>query len=150
MKYIKEKVAFIEGLAEGLELDVTTKEGKVLDRIIEVLGDITDALDGLVEAQDDLEDYAEMIDDDLTDLEEFILDEDNWDDDDDTYDFSDDDDDYYEVVCPKCGSVYITDFESFEDDEVFCPDCGEQFHLEEKVVNELTQEETCQCGQHHE
>ena len=112
MKYIREKVAFIEGLVEGLELDLTTKEGKVLDRIIDVLGDMTDALEGLAEAQDELEDYAEMIDDDLTELEEFILDED-WDeeyDDFDDVDF-DDDDDYYEVVCPKCGTVYITDFE---------------------------------------
>ena len=117
MKYIREKVAFIEGLVEGLELDLTTKEGKVLDRIIDVLGDMTDALEGLAEAQDELEDYAEMIDDDLTELEEFI---------------------------------YITDFEAFDDDEVFCPECGEQFHLEEKVVEELTHGEGCQCGHHHE
>lgn len=33
MKYIREKVAFIEGLVEGLELDLTTKEGKVLDPV---------------------------------------------------------------------------------------------------------------------
>ena len=54
MKYIREKVAFIEGLVEGLELDLTTKEGKVLDRIIDVLGDMTDALEGLAEAQDEI------------------------------------------------------------------------------------------------
>lgn len=151
MKYIREKVAFIEGLVEGLELDLTTKEGKVLDRIIDVLGDMTDALEGLAEAQDELEDYAEMIDDDLTELEEFILDEDRDEeyDDFDDVDF-DDDDDYYEVVCPKCGTVYITDFEAFDDDDVFCPECGEQFHLEEKVVEELTHGEGCQCGHHHE
>lgn len=146
MKYIREKVAFIEGLVEGLELDLTTKEGKVLDRIIDVLGDMTDALEGLAEAQDELEDYAEMIDDDLTELEEFILDED-WD---EEYDDFDDDDDYYEVVCPKCGIVYITDFKAFDDGDVFCPECGEQFHLEEKVVEELTHGEGCQCGHHHE
>lgn len=142
MKYIREKVSFIEGLAEGLELDVTTKEGKVLDKIIEVLGDITDALDGLAEAQENLEEYAEMIDEDLEDMEDFFL-EGDWDEDD-----YEDDDDYYEVVCPNCHNVYITDFESFEDDEVYCPECGAKFTLEQEVVDELTHGEGCQCGCH--
>ena len=38
---ICEKVAYIKGLAEGLALDDSTKEGKVLAAIIDVLGDIT-------------------------------------------------------------------------------------------------------------
>ncbi len=143
MKYIREKVAYLEGLAEGLELDTTTKEGKILDRIIEVLGDITDALDGLADAHDDLEDYVEMIDDDLTDVEEFLLDEEE---DEDYFD----DEDYYEVVCPNCGSTYLADFTDFEEDAVFCPDCGEQFHLGDDVLQKLSHEhdDACDCGQH--
>lgn len=151
MKYIREKVSFIEGLVEGLELDLTTKEGKVLDRIIEVLGDMTDALEGLADAQEELEDYAEMIDDDLTELEEFILDEEeDWFDDDESDWDDDESDDFYEVVCPGCGRVYLAEFEDFDNDSVACPACGAEFHLEEEVVNELTHGEGCQCGQHHE
>ncbi|MGL4546469.1 MAG: hypothetical protein ACRCUV_00375, partial [Eubacterium aggregans] len=64
--------------------------------------------------------------------------------------YYEDDDDLYEVICHSCGSAYLTDFESFEEDEVFCPECGEQFKLEEKVVEELTHADGCQWGQHHE
>ncbi|MEG1433008.1 MULTISPECIES: CD1247 N-terminal domain-containing protein [Eubacterium] len=149
MKYIQEKVSYLKGLSDGLGLDDSTNEGKVILKMLDVLDDITDALDGLMEAQDELEDYVEMIDDDMTDLEEYILEDDMaFADEDDEY--YEDDDDLYEVICPSCGSAYLTDFESFEEDEVFCPECGEQFKLEEKVVEELTHADGCQCGQHHE
>ena len=39
---ICEKIAYIKGLAEGLNLDETTKEGKILAAVIDLLGDITD------------------------------------------------------------------------------------------------------------
>ena len=51
MDYIKEKVAYLQGLAEGLKIEESSAEGKVLFHIIDVLDDITDALDGLAEAQ---------------------------------------------------------------------------------------------------
>ena len=37
---VSEKAAYIKGLVDGLELDGTTKEGKVLAAIIDLLGDI--------------------------------------------------------------------------------------------------------------
>jgi predicted RNA-binding Zn-ribbon protein involved in translation (DUF1610 family) len=82
-----------------------------------------------------------MVDDDLSDLEEFILDEDFLDDDDEDLD-----DDYYEVICPECGNVFITDFESFEDDSVVCPECGEPFILDE-TVSSCCGEDGCDCHQ---
>ena len=36
---ITEKVAYLKGLAEGMELDTEKKEGKLLSAIIDVLGD---------------------------------------------------------------------------------------------------------------
>ena len=153
MKYIQEKVSYLKGLSDGLGLDDSSNEGKVILKMLDVLDDITDALDGLVEAQDELEDYVEMIDDDMTDLEEYVLGEEGFlDDDDEDFDEyeDEDDDDLYEVICPNCGSSYLTDFESFEEDDVFCPECGEQFKLDEKVVKELTHGDESQSGQHHE
>lgn len=136
MKYIKEKVAYLQGLVDGLGIAENTDEGKVLVKMLEILGDITDALDGLAEAQSETEEYIEMIDDDLTDLEEFILDEDLLDDD------EDDDEDLYEVICPACGESYFTDFESFDADEVICPFCNEKFILEEEVLDQLTEHDS--------
>ena len=37
---ITEKVAYLKGLAEGMELDTGKKEGKLLSAIIDVLEDI--------------------------------------------------------------------------------------------------------------
>ena len=37
---ITEKVAYLKGLAEGMELDTEKKEGKLLAAIIDVLDDI--------------------------------------------------------------------------------------------------------------
>ena len=55
MDYIKEKVAYLKGLTEGLGLDDTTSEGKVLLHIVEILDDMADALEGLADAQEELE-----------------------------------------------------------------------------------------------
>lgn len=148
MDYIKEKVAYLKGLSDGLGLDDSTNEGKVILQMLEVLGDITDALDGLAEAQDELQDYVETIDDDMTDLEEYILENEGYDLDDD--DDDEEGDDVYEVICPKCGAAYLADFESFEDDEVFCPECGEQFVIESKVMEKLTNADECGCGEKHQ
>ena len=40
MKYLREKVSYLKGLADGLPLDENTNEGKVLRAIIEVLDDM--------------------------------------------------------------------------------------------------------------
>ncbi|WKY43433.1 transcriptional regulator [Eubacteriaceae bacterium ES2] len=141
MKFINEKVAYTKGLMDGLNIDETSNEGRILFQVMDILEDVVDALDGLTEAQEDLETYVEMVDDDLSDLEEFILDEDFIDDDDEDLD-----DDYYEVICPECGNVFITDFESFEDDSVVCPECGEPFILDESVSS-CCGEDGCDCHQ---
>lgn len=135
MKYIKEQVAYLKGLADGLEVNATSPEGKVIVNMLTVLDDIADALAGLAEGQHELEDYVEMIDEDVSDIEEYVLDFNAFDDDED-YDF--DDDDTYEVVCPKCGESYDVDFDAFDADEVYCPECGEKFLLEEDILDELT------------
>ena len=46
---IAKKVAYIQGLADGLELDGDTKEGKVLAAILDVLEDMADAIEDMAE-----------------------------------------------------------------------------------------------------
>lgn len=152
MKYINEKVAYLKGLSEGMKLAEASDEGKMIGRLLDVLGDICDALDGITEAHDDLQDYVEMIDDDLTDIEDFLIDiadeditfEDEDDETDDSLDIigtEDENDDIYEVECPNCGHVYLADFESFEADDVICPECDTKFSLNEETIERLKQAE---------
>jgi hypothetical protein len=139
MKYINEKVAYLKGLSEGMKLAEASDEGKMIGQLLAVLEDICDALDGVTEAHDDLQDYVEMIDDDLTDMEDFLIDIA-----DENIAFEDEDDendDIYEVECPHCGHVYLADFESFEADDVICPECDTKFSLNEETIERLKQAE---------
>lgn len=109
---ITEKVAYLKGLMEGLELDTSSKEGKVLKAVVDVLDDmalsVTDIEDDLAE----LSDQVDEIDEDLSEVEDEVFgDADECCDcDDDDCDCCDgDDDDFYEVTCSKCGeTTYIT------------------------------------------
>ena len=58
MSYISEKVAYLDGLAEGLSID-ESKEGKLLRGIIDALGSIAEQLEEHDEAIDDLNDCVE-------------------------------------------------------------------------------------------
>ena len=82
-----EKVAFIKGLMEGLALDASKPETKVLNLMAEVLEELAASNNALIEENIKLKDYIEEIDEDLGNLEEFVY----TDDDDDDYDDEDDD-----------------------------------------------------------
>ena len=73
---ISEKVAYIKGLAEGLNVD-----DKVVNAILDVLADIAKAVNGLKEDTEYLENYIEEVDEDLGALEEdfYEIDEDECD-----------------------------------------------------------------------
>lgn len=107
MEYLMQKVSYLRGLADGLGVDESSKEGKLLLQIMNVLEEFADVLDETIENQADLEEYVNFIDEDLADVEDEIYgtDEDYEDDDyDDEFDF-DDFDDYCddEDCCCHCG-----------------------------------------------
>lgn len=122
---ISEKVAYIKGLAEGLALDDTTKEGKLLAAIIDVLDDISVEIDDVEETVADMADQIDAVDEDLSSLEEIIYDDDDCDCD---CDCDDDccceDDEVYEVECPACNDIIYLDADMLAEDGIDCPNCG--------------------------
>lgn len=130
MSIIK-KVARLSGLIEGMEIDLTTKEGKVIKEITDILADMADELELLSDEQELIRDELYEIGDTFVDMSDYIGD----------YLLDEDDiepDDLYEIICSKCGNHFITDFESIDMDDVVCPDCGEPFVLEEEILEQLT------------
>ena len=94
-----EKVAFIKGLMEGLALDASKPEVKILNQMVDVLDELAASVNALVEENIKLKEYIEEIDEDLGDLEDMIyFDDDDDEDYEDDYDFLDDDDDEWEIV----------------------------------------------------
>ena len=90
-----EKVAYIKGLMDGMNLDTTKNENKILAEVVSVLEELANANNALTEENIKLRDYIEEIDEDLGALEEFCydLDDDDFDYEDDE-DYEDDDDEY--------------------------------------------------------
>lgn len=117
MKYLYEEVAYLKGLAEGLDISTESKEGKIIHKIVDVLESFADAIVELDEEQADLEEYVESIDEDLSDIE------------DDIYEDGDDEEEdelsFIEMECPNCSDLVEVDEELLYDDEVdvVCPNC---------------------------
>ena len=128
---IIEKVAYLKGLAEGMELDTEKKEGKLIAAIIDLLDDIALELEDLKDYADELGDGLDAVSDDLEDVEDVIFGEDE--DEDDAFE-DEDDEDCYATTCPNCEEVIYFDESILEDGEVICPNCGEklEFELEEE------------------
>ena len=79
MSYLTEKMAYIGGLAEGLDIDETTKEGKLLMAIVEAISDIADEIDEIEEYQDEMQAQLDEVDEDLAEIEDiFYEDEDDF------------------------------------------------------------------------
>ncbi|HWP52254.1 MAG TPA: hypothetical protein VN626_11225 [Clostridia bacterium] len=135
---VTERVAYLKGLTEGLDLDTTSKEGKLLSAIIDVLDDIAFEVSDLQEVVGELGEQIDMIDEDLDGLEEIVYDDEECDDDD--CDCCEDGD-LYEIVCPSCGDSIYLDEDMVEEGEMDCPNCGE--HLEfDFDEDEIEQDET--------
>lgn len=134
---VTERVAYLKGLTEGLDLDTSSKEGKLLSAIIDVLDDIAFEVSDLQEVVGELGEQIDMIDEDLDGLEEIVYDDEECDDDD--CDCCEDGD-LYEIVCPSCGDSIYLDEDMVEEGEMDCPNCGE--HLEFDFDEEDEEDET--------
>lgn len=134
---IGEKVSYIKGLAEGLSLDESTKEGKIIAAMLDVLSDIAE---NLSEVDDELNDIADVMTDmeeSVADLEDIVYDIDDDDDYDDEDDFDDDLDEMYEITCPACNNTICIDYEQAAG-SMDCPNCGQ--HLEFELVDDGDEE----------
>ena len=85
---ITEKVAYLKGLAEGMELDTEKKEGKLLAAIIDVLDDIALELQDIEDEQAELSEGLDAVSDDLEDVEDVVFED--WDEDDDEDEYEED------------------------------------------------------------
>lgn len=114
LKDISEKVSYLQGLSEGLNVSDGSPQGKIIAGILAVLEDINGEIINIKSNFEDFKEYVESIDDDLFDLEENLN--------------RDDDSDYTEVKCASCGEKLYFSSEVMDDDdviEIICPNCNE-------------------------
>ena len=148
---ISEKVAYLKGLAEGLELSKEpSKEGKLLEKIIDILEDVGLAVEDM---EDEIEAIGDELDDvaeDVSDLEMIVFEDFDEDEDDEEDGFlcsgacpaniEDLGDDFFEIECPECGEDIVIDESVLDEGEVSCPNCGSRFSMD--LVDEDEDENT--------
>ena len=131
---ITEKVAYLKGLAEGMELDTEKKEGKLLSAIIDVLEDIALELEDIHDETSELADGLDAVSDDLEDVEDVVFGEEDEDEDDEDSEYYEDDldedEDCYATTCPTCEETIYFDESVLEDGQVICPNCGEKLEFD--------------------
>ena len=135
---VEKKVSYLLGLAEGLNINKDTAEGKLLLAIIDTLEEMSDEFENINDELDSLNDYIEEVDDGLMELEEDFYDDDcncgccDCDDDCDCgccdcdcgcCDCDDDEFEYDEYQCPACNEI-VSFSGDFEEEELVCPACG--------------------------
>ena len=120
---ISEKVAYLKGLAEGLDLDTQkSKEGKLISVMIGILEEVALSIEDLDENALALGEEIDALSDDLADVESIVYDEDE--------DEDEDDGDFFEVECPNCDEPLVIDEDALEEGVVVCPNCETKFALD--------------------
>ncbi|MBX6395406.1 MAG: hypothetical protein IRY98_06750 [Alicyclobacillaceae bacterium] len=122
---VREKIAYLKGLASGLDVDPESKEGRLLHGLVEVLDSLSASIERWADNQRELEEYVAVIDDDLSDVEEFL-------------DLGHDGDEtsYVRVRCPECGDTVYLDEDMLDDEdvaEIECPNCHHPIAVGEPV-----------------
>ena len=125
---ISEKVAYLKGLAEGLNIDTDkSKEGKLINVMIGILEEIGLAIEDLEENSLALGEEIDVLSDDLADVEAVVFDDEDEDDEDEDEEF---DDDWFEVECPNCDEVLVVDEDALEEGYIKCPNCETEYSLD--------------------
>ena len=144
---LSNKAAYLQGLVDGLGVDESTKEGKIIKAMSALLAEMAEALEGMDEdlsraydqindLSDELENLeADLYEDEDDDEDEGDEDEDDEDEDDDEEDADDANDDdiasepFYEVACPNCGETVYVSEDDLDAGEANCAHCGVTFEV---------------------
>ena len=145
---LTEKMSYLQGLLDGLEIDNSTKEGKALLQMSEVMSELVVYVEDLQSQVDELTELCDILDEDLGQVEDDFYecdecdgdcdtcDDDEWDDD---FDFDDDDDELYEITCPTCGDTILLDEGMIEEGSMNCPNCNEllEFDYDDLTIEDF-------------
>ena len=135
MAYLSEQAAYLKGLAEGMKIDDTKNEGKLLLKIIDVLDEIAATVEELDEEVLDNTERIEEVEDCLDDVCEDLYDDECGEcsgcgNDDEEFDDDEEDMDFYEVECPSCKEKVYFDEDMINDEILICPNCNEKIEIE--------------------
>lgn len=138
---LSKKVAYLKGLMEGLKIDDSTNEGKILTIMADILDEMSATVEDIAEEVDETVELVDTLDEDLGEIEDLIYGDDDDDDDCCCDDDDDDDDAMYECVCPNCGDTIMLGENIIADGSVDCPNCGESLEFDFSEIEDEDNED---------
>ena len=137
---LSNKAAYLQGLVDGLGVDESTKEGKIIKAMSALLAEMGEALEGMDEDLSRAYDQINDLSDELEDLEADLYEEDEDGESEDAEDEDTDGDDdakdddiasepFYEVACPNCGETVYVSEDDLDAGEANCAHCGVTFEV---------------------
>ena len=137
---LNKKAAYLQGLVDGLGIDDTTKEGKIIKAMSALLGEMAEVIESVDEDLSRAYDQINDLNDELEDLEADLYEEDEDGESEDAEDEDTDDDDdakdddiasepFYEVACPNCGETVYVSEDDLDAGEANCAHCGVTFEV---------------------
>ena len=118
---ISEKIAYLKGLMEGMNVDTESNEGKLFAAVVDVLDEIALEVEDLTDEVMELGDGLDVISDDLSDVEDIVY---------DVEDEEDEEEECYTTTCPECEEEIFFDDTMLEDGEIICPNCGAKLEFD--------------------
>lgn len=124
---LSSRVAYLKGLAEGLNLEAESKEGRLLKAILDVLGEFAEEVETLRARVDEQEEYLEDLDEDVAALEDRVT------------EATEGEEEFFEVQCPHCGETVSYAEEELGEEgpmQLRCPNCGELIYRDQEGEEE--------------
>lgn len=131
-----EKLAYLKGLVEGLNLNDEKKDTKVIKYLMELLEDIVFDMENLEDGFEEFQQQLDEVDEDLGAIEKDLYEVDDCNccsgNDKSNKNSSKPSKDqlYYEVTCPTCGDTICLDEDLINVGEMECPNCGEKLEFD--------------------
>lgn len=116
LRDMSEKVSYLQGLTEGLNITEGSPHGKIISGMLNVMNEMADELSLMQHDFAEIKDYIENIDDDLYELEETVFDE----------------EEFMQIKCRSCGEKLLIENDILDDEdsiEVICPRCNEVVYI---------------------
>lgn len=128
---VNERVAYLKGLFEGLDMDTDKKEGKLMAGMLDAMEELAQCVSALKQQNEELLEELDDVYEELSAItEDFLMDDDLDEDADEDEIVLDPDDGLYEVICPTCGEVIYLDEDMLAAGSIVCGACGEDLEFD--------------------
>ncbi len=126
MKNLSDKVSYLQGLSEGLNVAESSPQGKILSGMLKVLEDITRKMQHIENDLNNLQEYVEDMDLEFMEWEKKF-----------GQSRMAQRDDIVELSCSNCGEQLYFETDMLDDDvlEIVCPNCNTVVYVNDPFLD---------------